>query len=366
MLDVWKIKTVPKSTKPVSRFITNDRISDAVLHLEEGFIYEVLLYAVRADGFPAPIPKYPIGTYQSVYHTSVASLKDISEFQDAIAADKENFDFSGKKLTSMKNIEIPRDVNPLTYYGLIGKLDALIYLDFSNDQFYIIPNACAEFFVSMLVPENKSETIYEDDSYAVCHVVYYEMINENFQDHLKNISFIKQWINCENDDIHFDEYRLYYYVDTYRLNDWMYERLRFAIDPHFIIIELFDVKAESYDDLSVQKAEDDILDYKIVKCRWRLKTNVSGYDYIDWEDSGIWENVNTSIPNQVKTLSTGHGYLKVTKKHFMQLTGIVELNEESEGELVDSTFKQFTKLNGPGITAFSRLQVFLQTRLPGD
>ena len=359
-----KMKNAPKTEKSSVIFASSSNVRQLSVILSPGDIYNVTTFAICSKDFSEPTPKYPTGTYQVSIHTSCDVVKSDSDFEEAVKKDSEKFSFEGKKLSSMKGISIPRDVNPLSYYVLAGKFDALIYFDYANDKYFIQPNGCAEFFVTMLLPEDKIERLEETESYAVYHVVDYEVINNEFANHTKNISAIKQWVKCKDSDIHTDSYQLFYYVDAFGFFDWMHDHLRYVIDSLFLHVRLYDIIAESYDDVSLQKNPDDALDWRIIQCRWCLQPE-SGNDYnhISWQESGEWTNIDDSSVNQIKMTSTGEGLISITKKHLMLLTGVVDVNSSISGELSDSQFKQLAYLNGPDVAPFDRLQTFTQLRL---
>lgn len=363
---ISKLKSIPKNKNNIKTvFVDKNELDSSYVFLDPDTIYNATLFSIVSKDFPVPTPKYPTGTYQTVYHSICSKINDISEYQSVVDIDKNNFDFNENKLSSLKNISIPKEVNPLSYYVLAGKIDVLIYFDYVNDKYFIQPNGCAEFFVTILLPEDKIELLEENETYSIFHVVDYEVVSNSFKNNYMNITAIKNWIRCTDKDIHIDEYELFYYVDSYRFFDWMHDHLLYAVDPLFLNIKLYDILADSFDDLSIKKNPDDILDWSITRCRWKLSFDKNAIvNRIDWNYSNEWVNINESSQNLIKTTSSGEGIARVTKKHFKLLTGVVDINESlPDGELNDEQFKQLTMLNGPEVAPFDRLQVFIQTRM---
>ena len=316
------------------------------------------------NAFEPPSPKYPTGTYQSVWHERVAELETLESFGRASEQDKAKLDFGDDgKLKSLKGLQIPIEADPMTYLNLVGKIDVLLFIDYTNDMFYIKPNGYAEAFVALYVPERKVEEIESAEDYAVFRIVDYSLVSRSFKSNASNINAIMDWIKCKKEDIKHDEYELFYWIDAYDAYPWMLEKLRSTVSEHFVKVEFYDIRAKAYDDVSI-RIEDfsKSLDYQIEQCRWKLAKSSSAsfaqVGKIEWSEPSGWKNVDPETANIIEAETTGYGIVEVSRRHLELVTGSVSLEEG--GELTDEQFKSFRVLNGPEVSPFQRLQYFLE------
>ena len=316
------------------------------------------------DMFSPPEPKYPVGTYQSIWHEKVGELKSLDALEDASAKDKKNLDISSEgKLKSLKGLALPVEANPLTYLSLVGKIDMMLFVDLTNDSFYLKPNGYAEAFIALYLPERKVEEIEKTSDYIIARIVDYTVISRSFKSNASNINAIKSWISCRDEDIKHDQYELFYWIDIYNAYNWTLEKLKGTVASFFTFIELYDIKAKAYDDVSVKIEDyDSRLDYTIERCRWRQLNGYAGsIGKITWTEPTSWKNTDPSLPNKIEAEVEGYGVVKVSKRHLELVTGSVSFEEG--GELTDEQFKAFSILNGPEVSPFARLQYFLEAEM---
>lgn len=330
-------------------------------NLDKMFRYELRVCEIKNDEAREPHPKYPIGTYQITTYGKVGKVDNDADYDRLMNEDLRRFDINDDKLQSMMGIEIPHDVNPLNQYIMVGKVELILYIDFNNDEYYIRPASYAEVFMNLFLPGRKVKEIEVTEDYAMYEIVDFIIIDYDFRDSERIISNIKNWISCDDDDIHPDEYSLYYYISNFNLYDWYLSRFKGIINSHFMFIDISPT-AQAYDNVDIVRENiDATLDFTIVQCPWYItrKQNFRYYNNIEWSYSDDWKNTDTT--NQVKIDVQGHGIMKVSKKHFANVVG-VDLENITGGNLTDAQFRNF-KLNYPMINPYSRLQYWLGIRL---
>ena len=308
--------------------------------------------------------KYPHGSYNIIFHEKISNFSNENDMNNIKKNDLNKFDIENNNLVSLKNINIPNDVNPINYYCLIGKIDVLLYIDFNNDNFYLIPNGYAEAYVNLFVPNRLVETLEQTNEYTVIHITDFQLLSTTFMNHESNIQTIKKWLKCIDEVIHHKN-ELYYYIDVVNLENIFYERFKDIIYSNYIFIELYDIQAKAIDDVSKKiESKDILLDYEIIKCKWRyLNKTYNKWNYVDWIYNTEWFNINENKPNLIYNIANGIGVVRISKQHFMNLTNSIDINENIEGELSNTQFNELG-LNKPEMNAFERFQYWTQFRLP--
>jgi len=327
-----------------------------------GFKYQLVVSEIKEDKFKVPKFKYPVGTYQLTTYEKVGEMDGSKSIQELAEEDRRKLSLADGRLTSLENARIPAEVNPLNYYVMIGRVDLMIYIDFNNDEFYIRPSSYAEVFMNLFVPDREVTEVEITADYAIYNVVDYILISYDFRDKQSIMRSIKNWVSCIDSDIHADEYDLFYFISNFTLYDWYYARFKDIIDQHFTYIKLYPVTAVAYDNVeTLQSSPDSTLDFTIVECGWsKLSSFNSPYcNVVDWNYTDNWQN--TSVANEVKINVIGTAVLKISKKHFKNITG-VSIDEATQGSFTDAQFRKFG-LNYPVINPYNRLQYWLGIKL---
>ena len=360
-LKIYKINAGKYNEKLVHSFIVtkNDLFS---FELNRLFKYQFIVSEIKEDRTKIPRFKYPVGTYQMTTYEKVGLFNNEDVRDNLIDIDKNKFRIVNDRLQSLANVNIPDDINPLNHYIMLGKVELMLYIDFNNDEYYIRPGTYAEVFMNLFVPEMEVTEVEKTDDYAIYNIIDFIIVEYDFRDKDRIIQSIKNWIRCNDSDIHIDEYELYYYITNFDLYEWYYSRFKDIIESHFMFVRLSPITAVAYDNVEqLRESQDSLLDFNIEECHWNVITssNERHYNVIDWNYNDNWHN--TGVTNEVKINVTGTAVLKVSKKHFQNVTG-VNLENITEGNLSNEQFREF-KLNYPIINPYNRLQYWLGIKL---
>ncbi len=361
VFSIYKIdQSEQEPVRVLSTIIDDD--DDFQINGENG-VYEISIAEMKFDNddIQSPEPKYPVGTYQITLNQEVGRNKREDVLQELIASNKASLHFINNKLDDLTGIEIPPDVDPLNRYIMLGKIELDLFIDFKHDKYYLYPTSYAECFMNLFVPKRTDKIVEETDDYVLWHITDYELVEFDFRDPTKIRNAIKRWISCNDKDIR-DEHELYFYVDTFNLYAWSYTRYRDIIEKYFIYIKI-DADVNGCDNVGQQVFDpDETIDtFDILNCTWQKWTRTNKFNYIDW-NIGEWESVNTEDDNDIMINATGSGVIRVSRKHFENITN-ANLDVDESGELVDIEQFKDLHINLPVIKKYNRFQYWLGINL---
>ena len=357
---LFKISSGKYTEKKIKSCIVGDNINDFIVDTEPNKVYRIVVSELKTDSSIDPHPKYPVGTYQITKYDIISKFSTIEEFNSIKERDEQRFIRENDKLTSLKNIDIPYNINPLNQYIMLGKVELLLYIDLTNDEYYIRPGTYAEVFMNLFVPQKEVTLVEETDSYIIYNIIDYIIVNYDFRNKSRIIESIKNWLDCTDDDIHSDEYDIYFYITNFGIYDWYTTRFIDLIKENFKFIEV-NPSVTVFDNVDQSNADEVFDNVEISDCTWRINENpnVINYNVVKWNYDVDWEATN--VQNQVTMTVNGVGYVRVTKKHFFNVTGI-DLDVVTNGTLTDAQYKEF-KLNYPVMNPYNRLQSWLGIKL---
>ena len=325
-------------------------------------IYEVVVYE-KSESQKIPRAKYPSGVFQLVAFDELATIGTHTDIDLIKEQDHARMEFDeNKKLISLNGVDIPSDINPLKYYIVIGKVELLITIDYLADDYIIQPVGPAQAYLNLFIPKRTEKLVEATDTHATYLVTDFVLVSNNFKDVKSIKDGICRWLQCEREDIYNDEYELFFYVSSFNLYDWYCERFKSFIDSHFIALNLWKIKATAYDDVTVREVESP-LDYSITECKWKIEDSIpTTMNKLSWSYENLWEP--TTEENKVKFTSTGKGFVRISKKHFMDITRLTESEIASNkfGKFTDEEFKALN-LNGPKISPFNRLDSWMNLQI---
>jgi hypothetical protein len=339
-------------------------------------MYEFVLDKLIEKEIVEPEFKYPVGTYQIILNNEITQNNNINELIKIQSSDKKQYNTNvDGKLISLNKIEIPKDVDPLNFYFMLGKCELICFIDFLTDKYYFYPNSYAECFMNLFLPDSKIETIEDSKYYLKFKITEYKHISYNFKDKNDIITNFSKWLDIKESDIYYDEYELYYYAKTYNLYNTYFSQIipkYIDFDKYFVFIEL-DITCMVKDNVSEKIKNEDILldyvvsDYKedennnpISGCLWKLvDSKPKEYNYIEWSKPEEWYNTDTE--NELISYINGHGYLKISKQRFKNLFK-VDLDYIKYGNLDDTEFKML-KLNDPIVSPYERFQYWMNIKM---
>lgn len=346
------------------------------LYISNNSIYNVAIDELLEDEITKPKYKYPTGTYQVILSNNVKKDGDIDSLIQIQSSIKKTYKFDqNNKLTSLDKIDIPYDVNPLNFYFMLGKIELIVFIDFINDKYYYYPNSYAECFMNLYLPDTKFEKIEETTNYVKFKLTEFKHISYNFNDKSEIINNFSKWLNINEDEIYHDEYELYYYVKSHRLDSTYFSELipkYINFDEFFTYIKL-NISCKAYDDVSVKVDNEDILlDYEIVQYQedennvpisgglWEVvNEKPNEFNYITWTHPTKW--INTNNENVLMGYINGTGYIKISKNRFKNLFN-VDLNYITYGNFTTEQFKSL-KLNDPIISPYERFQYWMNLKV---
>ena len=352
-----------------------DSTSIPYLNLKENVMYGFSLYELKESELTKPTPKYPVGTYQIVLNDELEIGKNNLDLIGTSSADRKKFRFidNGKKLASFYNINIPKDLDPLQHYFMLGKIELIGYFDFNNDKFYIYPNSYVECFMNLFLPKSEMTIIESNNEYLKFSIIEYKHIAYDFKKQDEILKYLNKWTGIDSKDIKIDKYGIYYYGYTYNLSDSFLSNIisnHIDIDSYFTYLKL-DITCKVFDDISLKiEDEDTLLDYEVLPYQIKDDKKIGGlwevveeipkeFNYISWNQPTDWENTNQE--NILMSYINGQGYIKITKQHFKNITGI-NLDDIKYGNLSDEQFKML-KLNDPLISPFNRFQYWINLKV---
>lgn len=339
-------------------------------------MYEFVLDKLIEKEIVEPEFKYPVGTYQIILNNEITQNNNINELIKIQSSDKKQYNTNvNGKLISLNKIEIPKDVDPLNFYFMLGKCELICFIDFLTDKYYFYPNSYAECFMNLFLPDSKIETIEDSKYYLKFKITEYKHISYNFKDKTDIIANFSKWLDIKESDIYYDEYELYYYAKTYNLYNTYFSQVipkYIDFDKYFVFIEL-DITCMVKDNVSEKIENEDIsLDYVISDykedennnpisgCLWKLvDSKPKEYNYIEWSKPKEWYNTDTE--NELISYINGHGYLKISKQRFKNLFN-VDLDYIKYGNLDDAEFKML-KLNDPIVSPYERFQYWMNIKM---
>lgn len=362
---IYKLDTAKQEASFIASKILRSYSKSYDFRITSVGLYETVITEIKNDAANAPAFKYPQGTYQITLQQRAATGFDENELQEKSEEDAAQFDMNGGKLQSLNGITIPADADPLNRYIMLGKVGLNLFIDFNNDEYYIYPVSYAECFMNLFVPSADMSVLEETEDHALYHIVDYSLIGFDF----RNVNEIKRnmqrWVNCDISQIKSDPYELYFYVDNFDLFDWYYVKFNEVVEKHFFYLKLSNIQAYVEDDVTVQRQMDDVLSSRIDHCEWEKCSKVSRYNFIEWSSDDQWQQKldanDQPIQNKIFMTPTGEGYLRITKTHFKNVTG-VDLSTTTSGELTEAQFKAL-KLNEPIVNGYQRFQNWLSVRL---
>ena len=362
-LEICKIIPSEKQERVLSSMMKKTDLK--YFSLDDSYLYNFKIFKIEKGDKIAPTPKYPNGTYQIVQCKKVAEDIKKEKVLERAKADKASLSFDKEgRLSSLAGISISDDVDPLKHYVMLGKAHCLVYLDYNTDEFLVKPDDYAEVFMSLVAPTTKIEELEKTDEYAVYSYTDYAVLSYNFRNIAAVQKNILSWIKCKQEDIHKDEYGLYFYIDNFELNEWQLSKFKKIEDENFVYVNLDKIKAFAVDDVSSPEMKKELA-CTISSCSWKLvePTNLAR-SYVDWNYDSVWmpmKKKDKASLNKVQLTVIGKCALRISKRHFFNATGI-DLDKISSGNLSDEQFRMLN-LNMPKISSYTRLQHFLGVEL---
>lgn len=346
-----------------SYLFTKNTYDSLMVNLIQNYLFLFEIYELKDDSsLFNPRYKYPEGNYQVVLNTNLITTSNDELLENIILNDSRKFNLRFGKINSLNNIQIPYNVNPLNYYYMIGKIEFLLYFDFISDSYYFQPTSYGECFMALYVPRSTCSLVEESENntYVIYKVTSYTLIHNDFRNVSKIKENIKKWLDVKDNDIHIDEYELYYWINLQNCDlSIFYKTVNYLtqIESFYSYIDL-SINGYVYDDVSVPINEDDDLNYTLSNIRFNKVSYSSNVNFIKWEQLNDWRNYNNT-QNLLYTEIIGTGTIKITKQHFKIITNI-DIDSQSLGTL---TTEQLLKLNinKPKLQLYNRFQYWLRT-----
>jgi hypothetical protein len=227
--------------------------------------------------------------------------------------------------------------------------------------------------MNLFLPKSEMTIIESNNEYLKFSIIEYKHVSYDFKKQDEILNYLNKWTGIDSKDIKIDKYGIYYYGYTYNLKDSFLSNIisnHINIDSYFTYLKL-DITCKVFDDISLKiEDEDTLLDYEVLPYQIKDDKKIGGlwevveeipkeFNYISWNQPSDWENTNQE--NILMSYINGQGYIKITKQHFKNITG-VNLDDIKYGNLSDEQFRML-KLNDPLISPFNRFQYWINLKV---
>lgn len=315
--------------------INNENKSSIYFYLEKNTNYIFEIYKNVSAINLNPKFKYPDGTYELSINDTISTSKNGETLINNAKNDKQKFSILNNKLINLNNVVIPNSVNPINYYLMIGKYEAIIYLDLILDECYIYPCSPIECFMSLYIPDNKFEKIDSNKNFIIYKITIFKYISNDCLNKRNIINALKTWLNVNESDINEDEYELFYWVNINLFNknfifNEMNDIINKNIEPYYYYVSL-DLTYNA-----IYNIDTNTLSIKLKNCVFNILEEPNDCITI-WNQQSDWSS--TEKLNNVISYINGNAIIKITKERFKYITNM-NLDQIATGFLTNENVKE--------------------------